>query len=166
MVDSSSGPSSAPYVFDSGTGILRINGKDFKLSAPGDVLTDFGSRMVTVMGVAGAIREAIDSFSRGEWLSYANAGEKIKALNAEARMAKGDLDGLSAEFNTFFDPRGVRAEFGENAPAFTHFVKSLIRGAAHVGLTPIVETAPAAQPPAPPAAAPAPAPPVEAPVQG
>lgn len=140
MVDSGK----APYVFDSATGILRINGKQFRLKATAEAITEYGGRLAALMGAAGAIGGAIDCFARGEWKDYSNAGEKIRALNAESRLIRGQLVLFASEFNVFFEPAGVRAEFGEDASAFTQFVKSLLLGIAEVGMNPILEKGPAA----------------------
>lgn len=149
-------PGKSPYVFDAETRTLRINGKVYTLTATEEVIADYGSRVATAMGVGSAIREAIDGFARGEWVSYANAGDKIKALNLEAKEIKRQIEGLSAEFSSFFDPAGVQVEFAESGPAFHHFVKALLRIVAEGGL----KQEPPAAPPAPAAV------PTEAPVTG
>lgn len=161
MVDSSK----APYVYDSRTKVLRINGKSFKLAdkITADAMIEYGGRLAVLLGTAGAIERAIGGFARGEWADYRNAGEKIKALNAEAKLAKEQLAALSAEFDGFFEPAGVREQFGDDSAAYTHFVKSLVRGVAEVGALEAVAATPQATEPAP--AAP-PAAPVEAPLAG
>jgi hypothetical protein len=118
------------YVFDSETGIIKINGKEFKLSRKLEDMVDFSGRVMIVSRCGGAIAGTIAAFERGEWVSYANAGSRIKELHAEENRIKVEMLGLSSEFDKFFEPVGLRDEFGGDSLSFTRLIRVLVKAIA------------------------------------
>lgn len=110
-------PAVAPqpiWEFDGQAGILKIKGQEFKLLIKKDDLIPYSELILTWSRTGTSLREAIETFERGQWPNYTNASDRIRVLHHEKHLAELQLRSLAAQFQTFFEPAGIYEALGKD----------------------------------------------------
>ncbi len=138
------GPSvrtSRAWSFDRETGILKVNGKEFKLAVPAEDLVKFSQGVSEDLRAHADTSQALASlgglvsgFERGEWKNYSNAGQRIKILHQEvskmqkeAKLTQARLESRAASFGKLWEPEGLYAEFGSDSLSYTKMIRTVLQ---------------------------------------